>query len=1742
MPAEYAQNNASAASKLNLLGALIGVAGVGRKSFTIGNGVAEYNLNKYRKVGEGHTNRQKDLAKDMKEFLGGQHQTIYGSEGAKELITVAEEYGRRGSAIQLKSIIVDQVQNARASPHFRILRPKAMTDAELSGYRQEIVRWAYTPPTEAPEFAPPHYLQFQTEIYEGKGYRFNNGFRFNAEAIMTSQGLELLAQMASVAINNFVKLMEQIVTYCLMGVDDRYKGKKLLIDSGCQTEEELIKKYKYNGQMMGASFLAYGATVGIFQRENGLEFLMNWVKKVTRSQNVNITHMLVVPDSLIGYSFDRTDYSKRGPEAMDALYGGEEYTKSLIRRFNGVEIIEQPTYEMQDARVKVEQALSNTMEIGQHYVLDMTPYIKLRTVQAARGIDSKAPRASAAVNDLYYLDYSTDKITKRCQPFAELMRAALCWDENGELNARVYDQLVRKETLENLIEQIGLTVTDFKAFKPDPWVVESRGKFVRVDMVGNQDTYHTSVESTKLAIDIACDMLTDKLRGPAEENLTSLIEIMKQNYHVMPDDNGNTEGFWVAGAWKNVSQRVLDKNEAVWYVSDFELPDLTETVNNVGVKQAIHAYQRRDAESGQNVVCFKAPIIDTDEGPKLDVTNKVDYSAFFQTVGIANGAMHLAGYLRVGANEWVDIQSLLFATVSDANIQSLIDDYVANYVFSVNASAYGVTAYNALSAAGIIKPLPARATADMASFDYPKPSGAYTIYAATPGVSGGYDFAGKKNNSLRNRLMSVYLQNAYYKAISRKEGQYANMAKLRSNAERHPHYLWMDSRLVMNQSTGRGCVEGENIVHDPTVVDAPTNLPYFASPHHSFWSSKMAYLGYVQPSFFFRFEDLQRCKVFGVERGNIKLPGVSTLSAMRSIARQMAGSANLHGWQKVDAGQMFKTIIDGVASIDNFLDHCYRIFCPTKSGLTQKPIDQGSCFMSHRFLHHTQVTGDADIDAKRCFSNMIIPHASRLMALINPFINFPLFVNKEAVQSQADDEYNTDVVLRRRHVETTMRFTDLQAVVSATPYMIHSVAKPWVSVGLEFDPVYKDADVRRPAAYGYLSNKATRSEKQKNVEFNIMRDPSIFSVISSYTADEERFVVDHFVKALFKKLIKDPGFSYKSDIMNESESNPKGVPVVSAGDRAAHLKIAGPKNGKANVAFFTKFAELIRDSINQYPGFFTDIDEYYKALFYLVILVKNLFDYCFDDMNKRGDPKDFKLRANQKKDIAEEAEARAVQLGKMFTESSSSSSSSSGSIDAQSEQIYQQHLANLHSDFAQQLFIDAGGSSSDTRRDARKMSVTTMQLAVDATYWAAVDQNMRRLYGLPFDGIGVQFSIARPQNKYDHGFVDTVWEPSNTGAYASNASRIAKYRDLIAHGPGSSAPFNLKTLFTKFAHGSTYHKGKPNLDIAMMVESFSPNAHFMERMNCIDGDWKKQAIALAYLTARPTAELMIHLHNHCIPQPMVLIPMDPYMNFRTNSVLFVDATDQDAFLGHHLTLHTAGLDADTREGRHHISAWIFPYWPRAEKVVQVPNVAFSGVLGGTSGRIVKSIADVREFGRKTKETHNDSSDVDWDPNHPYERHADRFVNYGGGSVTADSLGVDINIVGNNRCPGSNLNCGVDLPLGLIPITPTNCMSYPSALVFNMVTGYMDLNKDADEDLMHPTSLYHVRANDKTRRTGGIWNVWCSRGKQYSVNYETGNGDVLRNYGSGPLSDLEELDGFYLKGMPKMFRPKPVSAH
>lgn len=1699
----YAQSSTPNAARM-ALGNLAAVAAVGRKPFTVGSGVAEYNLNKYNKVGAGHVNKNIDRAADMREFLSGVGQTIGGSSGAKELLTVAEEFGRKGAAIQLQTIIVDQVRDAKNSDHFRILRPRQMADAELKGISQTILKFQYTPPTEAPEFAPPHYLQFSSEIYEGQGYRFNNGIRFNPELLLTQDGHELLSQYTECAINNFIKLMEQIVTYTLIGAEDRYHHKKLLIDSGAQSIEELVQKFKYNDQTMGPSFLAYSGVPGILQRPDGFEMILNWAKKVTTAQNVNITHCLVVPDSLIGISLDRTDYSKRGPEAMDALYGGEEYTKSIIRRINGIEIIEQPTYEMQDARVKTDQALSNLMEIGQHYVLDMTPYSKLRAIQSARGIDSKAPRFGAAVNDLYYLDYSTEQITKKCQPFADLMHAALCWDENGELNDIIYRNLEDMDMLERFIENLELKVSDVKAFKPDPWVVLGPdGRFRRVEIVGNQDTYHTSVKSTQLAVDIAADMIKSKFESTAQHSYKKLLDLMKRNEMVKPDRTGDIEGFWVATSWANVDNRKLDDNEAIWTIPETKLPNLTEVYNDKGFQQGIFAYGRTDKDNNE-VVCFKIPVVSTDEGPLFhhEIIESFINVMEDNTVAVADRdiiLMSLAGYVLINDGSYYDIKSLLFCTETTTEdqkdlIELLFDFYTKNYGKSATVEAATYLLINDL-------------TTELVGTEY-----GTVRYFNSSNLPSGIQF--NTPESVVKRVDSVLLQAGVYGNINRAFPPSGTPMREQSRkAQQHPHYVWLDKKLV-NDINGRGCFEDDKIKHDPTQFnDLSYEYPYInIVSHHSLWSIKMTALGFQLSNMFYTFQDLQKCVLLGQRKGFNQLPGVSTLASMKSIADQMSTSYISSGWSKVDDSGIIKTMIKGVHALEEVVDVCYRVFCPRKSSATSKHLPIGLCFDSEKFLHRDQLSGIAEEDAKKCFANMIFSSSQRLMALINPFIHYPLLLNQFSYKNLSADGARR--LEDRHHLDVTFRFSDIGSPTLNTKFIVNVQSieelRPVV-----FDTQYNSYIV--VSAYNYLKGTENVSKPTKHIEYPILQSGPLAAKIATIPGIDvkQKYVQKQFYEHLIKYLIEKLP-EHNMDILRYD-----------------------PATSKLTTDFLEKFFELADQSQKEYLKFYSDIDDFFKALHHATHCEVEFFDYVFDNPNvPETDFSRFKCNHNELQNQANQwfAEVKTHEI-------SERKSQFGQKLDKNSEKLFEGHEDNLHQRFKKQLY-------SDNSDGAEKLYTSTMLFSVHPQYWIDLDRQFKTLYNLKHDGIGIQFSLARTQTKHGFNFVDTVANPDGTGGkHAPSESKIEYYQELLDIANKGESHFNLNRLLMKFSHGSKFHHhhhhhGSHHHLSQMIVDRYNINSHFHERYHAIENDFVKKAVALAYLTAHPTADLMISLHDHGIPQPMVLIPTDPWMTFRMNSMLFVDASvngsQEDPFLGYHLTFHTSGMDSDIRELREHFSTWIYPYFPRQEKVVQIPNVSFGGVVCGTSGRIIQSIAGVRDYGKHFNDGIDDHSEVDWDPANPYERRGDRFVNYGGGSLTDDKIGTVMNFVGNTSCAGSRMNCGVELPESLVPITPNNQMSQPSALVFNMATGYYDLNNKADEDALNPRCFYHIRANSAKGKTGGLWNVWSQRGPQWSVNYETGNGDIPRAKGCGPLANVNAGDAWYLKGLSRIFKNKGVS--
>jgi hypothetical protein len=308
-----------------------------------------------------------------------------------------------------------------------------------------------------------------------------------------------------------------------------------------------------------------------------------------------------------------------------------------------------------------------------------------------------------------------------------------------------------------------------------------------------------------------------------------------------------------------------------------------------------------------------------------------------------------------------------------------------------------------------------------------------------------------------------------------------------------------------------------------------------------------------------------------------------------------------------------------------------------------------------------------------------------------------------------------------------------------------------------------------------------------------------------------------------------------------------------------------------------------------------------------------------------------------------------------------------------------------------------------------------------------------------------------------------------------------------------------------------------------------PNSHFLRRIKAagpsVPSRWRLRAALFAYMGAKPTAQLMIALHNRGIPQPMTLICMDPFINFRMNSAIFVEKGRQTGWIGHDLTAQTQGMNSDVRELTVHTSTWLMAFVGDPRRVVVLPHASFSAYLRGGSGRIADLTVEVDRTNRRNYQ------EGQWDPSDPKNRTADRFIAYGGGSVTSETLGENICLLGPATLPQTKVHAGAVIPDALVPQFSNCNMSYPSAIVANFQAGFANLNNAATPArAFTPRNIYDIRETGIDERSS-VWNVWMGRGNQKGLNPVSGRPDICRQVGCGALGELREGIGHIFAGAP-----------
>jgi hypothetical protein len=1737
MSSGYSVSHQPAVQKFPL-GTLLGVGAFGQENnIKVGMPMkAEFNRQNFKVGSPGFNKHDADL-NAMRKFLSNTDKTLMDAEGAQELVTVAETIGRRGAIARARTIIINQLSDPSTSPYFRVLPPKEMTEQEVAGVEQNVLVMGYTPMVEAPEFSPPHFITFKTQIYRSSSFRFNIGFRYNAEHLLTKGGIELVDQFAKRTVGNIIQFMEQMVMSSLMRVQDAYVGSKIMYREAASSMEELVDRIRYNGPTTGGSFLMSKKMVGIIQREDGLSYLLNWVKDVTLANDTKIDTMFHPPGMFRDIAFEYTDYSKQGPRAHAAADGGADFVEGLIKTsFGSISVIPNKTIFMNDARVEREQHLASHMQAGHWNLVDNEVYKRNAAIQSTRGLDSSAHRYASSINDLWFLNFQKPSIVKERQSFEELVAACVCFDENGELNERVYkDMLLDVKQCHQFARALGVNVTDAQRFKPDPWLVRSGDTYKLVRMVGNQDVCHTSIKDTEFAVNVAYNIISKTALNDSTTGLNQLMKLAENNFNVRPDSSGEVEAFWNAIAWYNVGGV---KNEGhINYIPKVRLPTLIETFNRRGTSQRKCAYQRVDSEMGHNISLFKVPVVDSEGvGALFDSTAPINFDAIFAT-NPGNAAAMVSGYLFVsdgaGITGMVDIWSLLFlnenaVSVGDMAIaRNLINTYVLT--FNDPATARGgvnvLADVRTLGASGVL-----RASDITLARPYPYPNpGLGSVLAANPAVCG-YKFSNFPWSEFYTRITAGHMQHIYYRSIFATQTKFPNMTSLRDRQYSHPSYEWLDSKLAYDSEVNHGYIDGERITTDPTKVDRPglANMPlYSAFDHRSFFSVKMRAAGFVQASFFYCFEDLQHCRLAGVEKGKASLPGFSTIYSLHCVAEQMKDGYN--GWDLVGAQGMMDDIIEASDHMRGFSELAFDIFCPTQSSQSHQPTQPGIAFMHDKFLARHQYSKKDSTgreNAIRCFSNMITEASTRNFGMMQPFTNYPLHWAATAIKSDPSVSRPYETVHKHNHVEATFRYTDVEAIVNATPFMLNKALFEVIGTtrGVTTRGV---AGIERISTYDYLSNDADSrptSSSRGFEEFNFLKATPIENAKTRISAQsqERGFVYAKFHHDIIARLSRSESFVFDRSISNESDSNPEGVGRTVG--VYPGFKLTGEPGSQEARDFYDKYI-LITDKAYSMFNVESDIREYNKAVFVATRAVEDYFDYMFSSPGRINDPSEYNPTQAQWTRWSEAASDQAEEMKEAFR--------SAGRGDISEDADFVDYMRKVKTDFLNSVAVQQSGRSGGVL-----LSVTNMMLSMSTKYWTAVDKKFKLLYNLPYDGMGVQFSMVRPQNKYTREFLDVTFYPNGTSiSNARFAETMRKYKELLAYGPGPGQSFDFHTTLTKLSGGHDEHA---------ILEDFGANEFFNMRMDKFKGDWMKRAIALAYLTARPTADLMINLHRHGIPPPITIITLDPLMDFMMHGILFAEAGLGGGWIGHAFTLHTASFNSSNREAKHHFSTWLHPHTPYPNKVLYLPHAAFAGVYSGCSGKLVQTVAYFRPTSAENPNEEEDAEGnriYDWNSEDPRHRRADRFVVHGGGSLTRKDLPIDINITGSNNSHGSNLYCGMDLnlPPGLIQPVPANTMTYPSALVANYVFGFFRMNQNARGTYLNPKNMCDIRYNIPGD-ADATYNLWCSAAPQFATNPKTGFGDIKVYGGDSVVSHVGEGQGEILFGMPSMFTQREMTAN
>jgi hypothetical protein len=448
-----------------------------------------------------------------------------------------------GPSKAIEQIVVRGSVANMAIRHFSLLPPRECAEDEIQGMQVNILRLENTLPDMMPEGTAPRNVTHTYEKVFMRHNRWGIGMQIVHDFYRTADGRQLFLEQTGLLAMNMVILAQLTITSCLIRAKDYYRRWRIYFSQ------------EGSGTSMGWSDMDM-RFAALNKKPKAWYLLSNWAKRMAqKSGNGGFTaalHAETLKEQIIYGSEFETEAHRRGPKGPQNL---EQGTDAIRRTPDGIELIEEPAYLLQNVGQQGDEAtqlLVSAVQVGRvGYVNPLDPIMR-------------------GTWKYHNLNFDKGNVEICIQEYEDLLNAALCFDEDGELDGHCYNALTQGDKAESFarnnlgIQSLAPTSDPDDVPMIDPFIASVDGVHHKVLFQGNQDLRHCTFKTQCQIVQCALEKLREKCDYDGDMKLVrEMLDLANRNYHVAIDGAGDVEAFIWATANANGGNTLADQRAAI---------------------------------------------------------------------------------------------------------------------------------------------------------------------------------------------------------------------------------------------------------------------------------------------------------------------------------------------------------------------------------------------------------------------------------------------------------------------------------------------------------------------------------------------------------------------------------------------------------------------------------------------------------------------------------------------------------------------------------------------------------------------------------------------------------------------------------------------------------------------------------------------------------------------------------------------------------------------------------------------------------------------------------------------------------------------------------------------------------------------------------------------------------------------------------------------------------------------------